>query len=102
MVLNRADFLSRVAGRVGDDTSDDAISFVEDMTDTFDSLAASHVTQAEIDAAVRENDEAWRKRYRDRFFSSETVEDVEEKDDKDVETDKAEEIKIDDLFESEE
>lgn len=102
MVLNRADFLTRVAGRVGDDTSDDAISFVEDMTDTFDSLAASHVTQAEIDAAVRENDEAWRKRYRDRFFSSETVEDVEEKDGKDVETDKAEEIKIDDLFESEE
>lgn len=102
MVLNRADFLTRVAGRVGDDTSDDAISFVEDMTDTFDSLAANHVTQAEIDAAVRENDEAWRKRYRDRFFSSETVEDVEEKDGKDVETDKAEEIKIDDLFESEE
>lgn len=99
MVLERADFLSRIAQRVGDDTSEDAVKFVEDMTDTFDSLAASHITQAELDAAVREKDEEWRKRYRDRFFEGEKVEDALDDKDSDVEKDKSETVTIDDLFE---
>lgn len=47
---------------IGDNTSDEALAFLEDMTDSY--------SQPEIDweAKYRENDAEWRRKYRDRFF----------------------------------
>ena len=50
-----------------DDTSDSALSLIEDLSDTLDNSATSD----DIDWRTRyeENDAQWRQRYRDRFFS---------------------------------
>lgn len=94
-VLSREDFFSRLNDFVGDDSSDETISFVEDMTDTYNDIEA-RATGDGIDweERYRENDEAWRKKYRSRFFSGgvshlPTEEKIEEK----------KEIEIEDLFE---
>lgn len=64
-VLAREDFVARVAGYVGDRNGDDDISFLEDVNDTYADMEARASTDWE--AKYRENDEQWRKRYRDRF-----------------------------------
>ena len=45
--LNREQFLEAIKARIGDDTSDLAMQFVEDMTDTFD-LEFQHVDNKTI------------------------------------------------------
>lgn len=53
---------------IGENTSDDALSFLEDITDSY--------SQPEVDweAKYNENDAMWRQKYRDRFFSDMPVE----------------------------
>lgn len=57
---------------IGDNTSDEALSFLEDITDSF--------SKPDVDwkAKYEQNDAEWRQKYRDRFFSA--VSDEEEKD----------------------
>ena len=43
-VLTREDYRARVNARVGENASDEDLSFLEDMTDTYDSLAGSEET----------------------------------------------------------
>lgn len=77
-ILNREELIKRVRNYVGEDISDEAISFVEDITDTFDSVERADpdriYTQADLDAL----DASWRNRYRDRFYASTTDEIVED------------------------
>ena len=70
-VLSRDDFMARINERVGDDNSDDALSFIEDMTDTFDDLSSSNNTE-EWEKKYNELDAMWREKYKARFMSSET------------------------------
>ena len=62
-VLTRDEYRRRVSERVGESTSDADLSFLEDMTDTYDSLAGS---EDEIARLRAENDDL-RRRYRERF-----------------------------------
>lgn len=69
-VLTREDFFTRLNDFVGDNSSDDAISFVEDMTDTYNDIETrANGDGTDWEQRYRENDEAWRKKYRSRFFS---------------------------------
>ena len=36
--LEREEFFNRIRERIGDDTSDDALRFMEDITDTYNEL----------------------------------------------------------------
>ena len=70
-VLNRDDFFSAIQSIIKDDTSDDSISFVENMTDTYNSLVDSANGDGEDwKKKYEENDREWRQKYRDRFFST--------------------------------
>lgn len=102
-VLTKEDFMKRVEERIGDDTSDEAISFVEDMTDTFNDMETrSGVSEEEWQTKLDNLDASWRQKYRDRFFNSQTTpEEVKEEQTEDV-IDDAEEISFDDLFEERE
>lgn len=69
-VLNKEEFFSCIHDRMGDDTSDEAITFIENMSDTYNDLER----QAKGDGVNWEqkyNDlnESWKKRYRHRFFN---------------------------------
>ena len=96
-VLSRDDFMARINERVGDDNSDDALSFIEDMTDTFDDLSSSNNTE-EWEKKYNELDRMWREKYKARFMNPgtdpQTVIDEQEEDIKDDGT----ETTFDDLF----
>lgn len=65
------EILNAVKERIGDDTSDSAISFVEDISDTLNSLS----DQENWKQKYEQNDSEWRKKYRDRFLSGESSSD---------------------------
>ncbi len=65
IIETREAYLQRISDRIGD--SDDDISFLEDMTDTYDSLAGAG-SQEEIQRLTAENEEL-RRKYKERFFS---------------------------------
>lgn len=53
---------------MGENTSDDMLSFLEDMTDTYQK------DEIDWEAKYKENDATWRQKYRDRFYSDVTPE----------------------------
>lgn len=73
-ILGKEDYFKRVNEIVGADTSDTAISFVEDMTDTYNALIADANSDdwkskfLEMEQKLKENDEAWRTKYISRFM----------------------------------
>lgn len=70
MVLNREQYFERLRDRIGDDASDEAIAFLEDFTDTFEEFENRVNGDGEDwEKKAREIDEAWKRRYRNRFFN---------------------------------
>lgn len=103
-VLSKEEFMSRLQERIGEDTSDEAVAFIEDMTDTFNDMEtrSSGNNDSEWKQKYEDLDKSWRKKYKDRFFNSETTPaDVKEEQEEDV-IDDAEEKTYADLFEERE
>ena len=94
-VKSRDEILQLVRARVGDDTSDEAIAIIEDITDTLDDYEARIADSGDWKARFEQNDAEWRQKYKDRFFnkgSEEPEPDTEADDEKEV-------LTFDDLFE---
>lgn len=74
MVLTKEEFLANLKSRVGEDTSDEALKYLEDMTDTFNDLTKKALgnkkTDEEWEKELKAKDEEWRVKYRERFFNS--------------------------------
>lgn len=69
-VLSKDEFFANIQKHVGDDTSDDAIAFMEDMTDTYNDLEKRAAGDGvNWEQKYKDLDESWKKRYRHRFFS---------------------------------
>lgn len=68
-VRTREEILGSVRARFGDDTSDDTLALVEDIADTIADLENRAKDTTNWEQKYKDNDEAWRKKYRDRFFS---------------------------------
>jgi hypothetical protein len=99
-VLNKEDFLKRLQEHIGDDTSDEAMTFIEDMTDTFNDMETKSSGQGEEQwqKKYEELDKSWRQKYKDRFFNSETTPNDVKNDQEDDVKDDAEEKTYADLF----
>lgn len=88
-VVSKESLLEKIRDMIGTENaeSDEAISLLEDMSDTFDDLSSQVLQAGDYKRKYEENDAEWRKRYHDRFFS-----DVEEtaikEDDKDDDVEK--------------
>ena len=67
-VLERDKFFERIRGQLGDGSTDEAIAFLEDVTDTYNALSNSG-DGTDWKEKYEENDAAWRKKYTERFFS---------------------------------
>lgn len=75
-VKTREEIIAELKSRVGEQTDDETIAFLEDVTDTLSDLE----TKAKGDgtdwkAKYEENDAEWRKKYTERFYSSDPVSD---------------------------
>lgn len=66
-VKNRDEILEAIRKRVGEDTSDEAISLLEDVTDTFTDYETRVADKTDWKAKYDEMDASWRKKYMDRF-----------------------------------
>ena len=65
------EILKAVSGAFGEDSSDETIALVEDITDTLADLEKKANNDNENwKKKYEDNDAAWRKKYRDRFFSA--------------------------------
>ena len=77
-VKTREEILEELRVRVGEQTDDETIAFLEDVTDTLSDLE----TKAKGDGTdwktkYEENDAEWRKKYTERFYSSDPEPDNE-------------------------
>lgn len=94
-VRTKDEILELVKARVGDDSSDEVIEFIEDITDTLNDYEERLSDSTDWKAKYEENDAEWREKYKARFFGKEVVENetevVDEEDNKPM--------KYEDLFE---
>lgn len=95
-VLGRDEFINRLHTYIGEDSSDEGISFLEDMTDTFEDLERRAGDSTDWERRYNELDETWRKRYSHRFLTGHSQIDVNETDE--TEVIEPEDVDIDDLF----
>ncbi len=70
-IRSREELLNAVRERIGDDTSDEAIAFIEDVQDTINNYESNNNGDG-IDwkKKYEDNDKEWRTKYRNRFFNS--------------------------------
>ena len=98
-VKTKTDILNSLKEIIGDSTEDNALSLIEDVTDTFDDFEKKTQDNTNWEQKYKENDEAWKKKYKDRFFSSN-----DDNDDNDSNDDKDETVEkpktYENLFES--
>jgi hypothetical protein len=95
-VLSRDEFFDRVQKIVGTDTTDESLTFIEDMTDTYNSLdEKANGDGTDWEQRYKDLDESWKEKYKKRFFSGGSSRVIEEV--KDIEEKK--EVTYDDLFE---
>lgn len=85
-IKTREELLNDLNAFIGDSEEDSAISLIEDFTDTLTDLENKNDNE-EWKTKYEENDKAWRKKYRERFFSKEDkvieIEDEDEDEDED-------------------
>ena len=86
MIKTKDEILNAIKERFGEDTSDETLSLIEDVSDTLDDYETRTNDSTDWKTKYEENDKTWRERYRDRFFSGETDNDIEEPDDIDDDT----------------
>lgn len=71
-VRTKEEILEAIKTRVGEQTDDETISFLEDVSDTFTNLETRTNGDGEDwKTKYEENDKMWRERYTTRFFSKE-------------------------------
>lgn len=95
-VKTKEELLSAISGILGDSTDDDAISLIEDVSDTLTDRDQQIASSGDWKTKYEENDREWRQKYRDRFFS-ETTDDPEPPEDPGT----PHQLTFDDLFKTE-
>ena len=71
MFLERDNFFEKIKEIVGDRTDETAIAFIEDATETYDTLTdrAEGGGVEEWKRKYEQNDKMWSERYKERFFN---------------------------------
>lgn len=72
MVKTKDELLNILKERIGEDTSDEALAFIEDITDTItDFEKRADGDGVDWKKKYEDNDAEWRAKYKERFFSGE-------------------------------
>ena len=64
MIRSKEEMLDKVNKYIGEDTSEEAIELIEDISDSYDSFSDPEDWKAKYE----ELDETWKKKYKERFF----------------------------------
>ena len=90
-----ADILASVNTLIGENTSDEALTLIEDITDSFNDAVNSNTEYTK--EKYEELDRSWRERYKERFLSGDKSLDPKEEDD-DTDDERPKTYKYEDLF----
>ena len=63
MVKTKDELLASIKDRFKDDTSDETISFIEDVSDTINDLETKASDETDWKSKYEENDKQWREKY---------------------------------------
>lgn len=72
-VRTREEILESIRNIVGDSTDDNSLQLLEDVTDTFTDFENKTANQTDWKAKYEENDEGWRKKYAERFYTGDPI-----------------------------
>lgn len=78
MIKTYEEIMESVKQRLGEDSSDEALSFIEDISDTLKSFESKTNGSEDWKKMFEENDKMWREKYRDRFFNADAEKDFKE------------------------
>lgn len=78
MILSKDELLESIKNKFADDTSDDTIKFIEDISDTLSSYDGE-----DWKSKYEQNDKEWREKYKNRFFNNVSEEEEVEDEQKD-------------------
>lgn len=67
-VITREKIMEHISALVGEDTSDEVLTIIEDITDTLDQY--ENASAEDWETKYIENDKNWREKYKERFFSA--------------------------------
>ena len=91
-IRTRDEIMSQLQNIIGEDTSDETLTFIQDVSDTLgDNSSAQRIS--DLEKQLQDQDQDWRKRYRDAFFTGKPDEAI-----KDEEEDNPPPRKFEDLF----
>lgn len=96
-IRTKEEIIASIKNRFGDDTSDETIALLEDISDTLDTTKDG----IEWKQKFEENDRQWREKYTSRFYDTGAEEKPKpdsKPDDKDPEDEKASTVTFNDLF----
>lgn len=97
------EFIKIVHDFIGDDTSEKALKFVDDVTDAFNAVVTDNASDNEDwHKKYDELNETWRKKYMHRFFGGDVNFDDGDEDEGVIEERTADTITTDDLFDDKE
>lgn len=68
-IRTREEILDSIRNIVGDSTDDNTLQVLEDVTDTLTDFENKTANQTDWEARYKENDDAWRKKYAERFYT---------------------------------
>ena len=67
-IVSKEDLIKRLSEKFGDDNSDEVIQLTEDLSDTLNDFNSRINDTEDWKAKFEENDNMWRKKYKDRFL----------------------------------
>lgn len=80
-IVSKEDLIKRLSEKFGDDNSDEVIQLTEDLSDTLNDFDSRINDTEDWKAKFEENDNMWRKKYKDRFLKpSDNGEEIHEHD----------------------
>ena len=69
-IVSKEDLIKRLSEKFGDDNSDEVIQLTEDLSDTLNDFDSRINDTEDWKIKFEENDNMWRKKYKDRFLDS--------------------------------
>lgn len=78
MVRSNEEIISMISQRIGEDNSDEAISLLEDISDTLNDYDARTKDATDWRKRYEDNDKEWRDKYKERFMSGDSNDDEDE------------------------
>jgi len=95
-IVSKEDLIKRLSEKFGDDNSDEVIQLTEDLSDTLNDFDSRINDTEDWKTKFEENDNMWRKKYKDRFLESSDSSDNESHEQDDDENTS---VTFNDLFE---